>query len=62
MDVDTKLKRYRDPYKVLTIHEHFTLFMVSTNGLLGKEAKTFLKKLSSLLVEKWGKSHSEVCT
>ncbi len=35
--------------------------MVSTDGLLGKEAKTLLKKLSSVLSEKWGKSYSEVC-
>jgi hypothetical protein len=32
---------------------HFTPFVVSTDGLIGKEAKTLLKKLSSLLAEKW---------
>jgi hypothetical protein len=30
--------------------------MVSTDGLLGREAKTLLKKLSSVLAEKWQKS------
>jgi hypothetical protein len=37
----------------------FTPFLVSTNGLLGKEAKTLLKKLSSVLAEKWEKSYAE---
>jgi hypothetical protein len=40
---------------------HFTPFVVSTDGLIGKEAKTFLKKLSSLLAEKWEKPYSVVC-
>jgi hypothetical protein len=41
-------------------HHHFTPFVVSIDGLLGKEAKTLLKKLSSiLLAEKWEKSYSE---
>ncbi len=35
--------------------------MVSTDGLIGKEAKTLLKKLSTLLADKWGKSYSDVC-
>jgi hypothetical protein len=32
----------------------FTPFVVSTDGLIGKEAKTLLKKLSTLLADKWG--------
>jgi hypothetical protein len=39
----------------------FTPFVVSADGLIGKEAKTLLMKLSTLLDEKWGKSNSEVC-
>jgi hypothetical protein len=35
--------------------------VVSTDGLIGKEARTLLKKLSTLLAEKWGKSYAEVC-
>ena len=35
--------------------------MVSTDGLIGKEAKTLLKKLSSLLADKWEKPYSVVC-
>jgi hypothetical protein len=40
---------------------HFTPFVVSTDGLIGKEAKTLLKKLSSLLADKWEKPYSVVC-
>jgi hypothetical protein len=36
-------------------------YITSTDGLIGKEAKTFLKKLSSLLAEKWEKPYSVVC-
>jgi hypothetical protein len=57
--------RFKEPAKVLSAHErerqkkyleaylekrrHFTPFVVSTDGLLGKEAKILLKKLSALL-------------
>jgi hypothetical protein len=60
-----------DPMKVLANHEkekkkkylqpcldqrrHFTPFVVSADGLIGKEAKTLLKRLSALLAEKWEK-------
>jgi hypothetical protein len=40
---------------------NFTPFMVSTDGLLGKEAQTLLKKISALLAKKWEKLYSEVC-
>jgi hypothetical protein len=67
---------YRDPDKVLAAHEkekrkkylkpcldqrrHFSFVVVSTDGLLGKEAEMILKKLSCVLSEKWEKSYSEV--
>jgi hypothetical protein len=35
--------------------------VVSTDGLLGKEAKTLLKKMFALLAKKWEKLYSEVC-
>jgi hypothetical protein len=76
-NTDTKSNQSRDPTKVLEMHEwekkkkyfkasleqrhHFTPFMVSTDGLIDKEAKTLLKKLSSLLAEKWEKSYAKVC-
>jgi hypothetical protein len=40
---------------------HFSPFMISTDGLLSKEAKTLLKKVSALLARKWEKPYSEVC-
>jgi hypothetical protein len=68
-DADAKLDRSKDPTKVLATHEpekkrkhleaclgqhrHFSPFVVSTDGLLSKEAKTLLKKLPALLAEKW---------
>jgi hypothetical protein len=76
-DVDAASNQSKDPQKVLATHErekkkkylevcleqhcHFTPFVVSTDGLLGREAKTLLKKLSSILAEKWQKSYAEVC-
>ena len=76
-DTDAKSNLSKDPAKVLEAHErekkkkyleaclaqrrHFTPFVVSADGLLGKEAKTLLKKLSTLLAAKWGKLYSEVC-
>jgi predicted transcriptional regulator len=76
-DTDAKSNISKDPAKVLEAHEKekkkkyleacleqrrtFTPFVVSTDGLIGKEAKTLLKMLSTLLAEKWGKSYSEVC-
>jgi hypothetical protein len=41
---------------------HFSPFLDSTDGLLGKESHTLLKKLSALLVEKWEKPYSEICS
>jgi hypothetical protein len=37
------------------------VFLHTLHGLLGKEAKTLLKRLSALLSEKWEKPYSEVC-
>ncbi len=76
-DVDAKSQRSKDPHKVLEAHErekkkkyleacleqrrHFSPFVASTDGLLGKESRTLLKKLSALLAEKWEKPYSEIC-
>jgi hypothetical protein len=38
-----------------------SLYLIHTDGLIGKELKTLLKKLSSLLAEKWEKPYSVVC-
>jgi hypothetical protein len=50
----TKKRKEEVPKPRLEQRRHFTPFVVSTDGLIGKEAKTLLKKLSSLL--KWEKS------
>jgi len=76
-DTDAKSNRSKDPGKVLAAHErekkkkylqpcleqrrHFTPFVTSTDGLIGKEGKTVLKRLSALIAEKWDKPYSEVC-
>jgi hypothetical protein len=76
MDVDAKSNCSKAPNEVSTAHERakkkkrigpcleqrrrFSPFMVSADGLLGKEAKTSLKKLSALLAEKWEKPCSQV--
>jgi hypothetical protein len=76
-DVDAKSNRSKDLDKVLAAHErekkkkylgacleqrrHFSPFVVSTDGLLGKEAKILLRKLSAMLAAKWEKLYSEVC-
>ena len=76
-DTDTKSNLNRDPAKVLESHErakkkkylgaclaqrrHFTPFVVSVDGLLGKEAKTALKKISTRLAVKWERPYSQVC-
>jgi hypothetical protein len=76
-DTDAKSNLSKDPAKVLANHErekkkkyleaclgqrrHFTPFVVSTDGLLGREAKILLKKLSALLAAKWEKPYSQVC-
>jgi hypothetical protein len=67
-DVDAKSQRSKDPLKVLEAHQrekkkkyleacleqrrHISPFVASTDGLLGKESRTLLKKLSALLAEK----------
>jgi hypothetical protein len=40
---------------------HFTPFVLSVDGLLGREAKTFSKRLAAKLAGKWQKSCSQVC-
>jgi len=36
---------------------HFTPFVVSTDGMLGFEARAFLKRLAKLLAEEWEKPY-----
>jgi hypothetical protein len=76
-DTDAASYRHKDPKKVLEQHErekkkkylqacldqrrHFSPFVVSTDGLIGREAKVILKVLASRLAEKTGKPYSELC-
>ena len=74
---DAPSYRDREPDKVLQSQERekkkkylnnclqqrrtFTPFVVSSDGLLGREAKSLIKQLSVLLTEKWNKPYSVVC-
>jgi hypothetical protein len=76
-DTDAKSYSKRDPAKVLESQEkekkrkyleaclerrrHFTPFVCSVDGMLGREAKTFAKRLAAKLANKWEKSYSQVC-
>jgi hypothetical protein len=76
-NTDAKSQRQKDPAKVLSQHErekkrkylepclaqrrHFTPFVVSTDGMLGREATFFIRRLSSILAEKWHQPYSVVC-
>jgi hypothetical protein len=76
-DTDAKSYCKRPPAKVLGTQEkekkrkylenclqqrrHFTPFVVSVDGLLGKEATTFSKRLAAKLASKWQRTYSEVC-
>jgi hypothetical protein len=49
---DKKEKKMKYLEASLEQRRHFTSFLVSTNGLLRKEAKTQLKKILALLAKK----------
>ena len=40
---------------------HFTPFVVSCDGLLGKEAEAAIKQIASKLAVKWKRPYSHVC-
>ena len=76
-DTDCATHCRRDPVKVLEIQEKakkhrylkacldqrrdFAPFVVSTDGLVAREAKATLQRLASLLSEKWHRPYSAVC-
>jgi hypothetical protein len=55
-----KMRKYLEPACLEQRRHHFLPFVVSTDGLIGKEeeAQTMLKKLSARLAEKSGKPYS----
>ena len=76
VNVDSASYRSSDPVKVLEGKErskkrkylhpcleqrrHFTPFVVSCDGLIGREAATFLRKLASRLAKVWTQPYSHV--
>jgi hypothetical protein len=76
-DLDCKSNRSKDPHKILAQHErakkkkyleacseqrrHFTHFAVSTDGVIGKEARALLCRLSALLADKWDQPYLVAC-
>ena len=40
---------------------HFSPFVASMDGMLGVEAKTTMKRISSCLATKWKQSYSKTC-
>ena len=76
-DTDQKTYKDKDPLKVLEQHErekkrkylqpcldqrrNFTPFVVSTDGLLGKEASTLIKNLAGRIATKSGGHYSHIC-
>ncbi len=76
-DLDCKSNRSKDPHKVLAQHEqakkkkyleacteqrrHFSPFAVSTDGVIGKEARALLWRLLALLADKWDQPYSVAC-
>ena len=53
-----KKRKYLGP--CLENRRHFTPFVLSVDGLLGREAKTFAKRLAVKLAGKWQKPYSQV--
>jgi hypothetical protein len=77
MDLDYKSNSSKDPHKVLAQqerakkkkylepcneqHRHFSPFVVSTDVVIGKDARAVLHRLSSLLADKWDQPYSVAC-
>jgi IS1 family transposase len=76
-DIDCASWRDRDPHKVLAQHEkekkktysaactdrrrHFTPLVFSCDGMIAAEASAAIKRVASLLSQKWHRSYSETC-
>jgi hypothetical protein len=77
-DIDAKSYLSQPPAKVLEAQEklktkkyaqacadqrrHFTPFVASTDGMLGRQAQTVLVRLATLISKKSGKPYSKVCS
>ena len=76
-DLDSKSYRKTSPEKALAKQEkekkdkylsaclerrkHFTPFVVSADGLKGKEALALLRRLAAMLSDKWQRPYADVC-
>ena len=74
IDTDTKSYRNNNPAKVLAMQEdkkkrkylqackeqrqHFVSFVVSADGLLGKEANVLITRLAMKIAHKWDRMYS----
>jgi hypothetical protein len=56
-----KLKKKKYLEACLEQRRHFTPFICSVDGLLGREARTFAKRLAAKLAQKWQRSYSQTC-
>ena len=56
-------KEKKDKYlsACLDRRKHFTPFVVSADGLKGKEAHALLRRIAAMLAEKWQQPYAEVC-
>jgi hypothetical protein len=62
--IETQEKEKKRKYleNCLKQRHHFTTpFAISFDGLLGREAATFSKRLAAKLALKWQRNYSEVC-
>jgi hypothetical protein len=61
--IETQEKEKKRKYleNCLKQRRHFTPFVVSVDGLLGREAATFSKRLAAKLASKRQRTYSEVC-
>ena len=53
-----KKKKYLQP--CLERRRHFTPFVTTTDGLMGKDAQKFTSRLAALLAEKWRNPYPQV--
>ena len=56
---EAKKKKYL--HHCLEQRRHFTPLVFSVDGLMGKEAQAFLRRLAQLLSRKWEQPYSQVC-
>jgi hypothetical protein len=54
-----KKRKYLAP--CIANRRHFTPFVSSTDGMIGKEGQTFAKRLAGLLSEKWRRPYCQLC-